>query len=281
MPSIPVHRLGACILAAPLAVLVRRRALSLPVDSRLEQAVYGLREVVQRARVTKGLQEVPAELRPLCNLPDQLPEPNTVAAQMAKVELVVFEPNVQADIMWGDRPISRTAIIKVVTDPLRQIEPQTARPLSAWASEGLLKGNEARRTEAVAAVDALLAGRTDIDPLILEVLRGARFVDTSPEQMREYLAELRDLLGLPMLVVACNHVYTPDGRGMTWPPTFKRNLAQAAAELGLPWHDPADAMAGRDVRPLLWPSNMMNYTDEGAEFTAGPLHQAILAALGR
>jgi len=115
-----------------------------------------------------------------------------------------------------------------------------------WYHQGLLKQNETVRRECAAQLLELIP-KTDLDPILTaDILTNARGCTQEPEAAARTIADIRDeLRPKAICVMSAPNAFTPDGRPMSWPGNFPKQLESICEALDLPLLNPSRLVAER------------------------------------
>jgi len=240
LTPIRLFPLGACQLGAPLAPLaVSNRVWLSSVQIGLGSiSCYTMAECLQRIRFCRGEFDVPDRFRFYCNLPRAFDPVAQNARRVEDVDLVLLEPNSPIGTFFDAYALNRSTLLTGFINALAQLGSETSKATSAWFQRGLLGCNDESLREAAQALLPLIDDRFDDPATIRDLLLGAR---GRPQDLKAYvdsIAELRDMVGRPIGLVAYIHQYLPDGRPLPWPPDHLENTIQAAQRLGIPLFNP-------------------------------------------
>lgn len=267
-PALRLLALGSCNLAQAVMRLHGRDGIrNVWPDAKTS---YSLREHRQLLRHYTGRALVQERLQPY-----------TVAARLlpagvgdGSVDVLFLELGSCIDIAFDGAWLARSELLRGIVENIALLGPMQSRTAYRWYNQGLIRQCEAVREACVLdLINALPA--IDIDrPLAREILLGARGDMQDMADQRAALEEIRDMVRpRAICVVSAQNAYTPDGRPLSWPVNYPRQLDAlcAAAEVAL--LHPSDLVAQHGAAFSLSP--------DGKHFTEGFIGVLAQAMLDR
>jgi hypothetical protein len=224
-PTLRMLVLGSCNTAAAAMMLHGRDGVaSLWPDA---PPVYSLRETLQLLRHFSGRSAVPAPLRRLCIAVRVSPD---AAAMADGVDVLFLELGSSIDVAFGGVWLPRAEIMGQLVGKLAALGREHHRAAHAWYNHGLIRRSETVRRDCAALLAAALP-RIDTDrALAAAILSEARGDVLDLDGQRAALAEIRDIVRPRALcIVTAHNAYLPDGRALSWPVDYPRQLETICA----------------------------------------------------
>ncbi len=286
MPDVRVLAFGGCNIRAPIVRALHRRTLrdtrawdDVPRGYRLKGPpffTYTLGEMSQALACYRGERTIAPELLGLCNMrPTTAPNPER--SPLGQVDVVLIEPNTSIEIRLDDVFINRRPVLQLMM-PLRALGPEVTQLSTRWYEKGVAALNDDARRAAAAELLPLIPPDFPNRGLIVRVLAGA--VGEKPP-VRAGLEQLARTIDAPLGVALFAWAYMPDGRPLSWPSDFLREMTEATAELSIPAFDPRPLVQAAGVERAL-AGDQRHYADAFLPTVAKPLVEFTLrAAEGR
>jgi hypothetical protein len=278
--ALRVFPMGACQLQWPLWPLARSgRIIQTPHRAGISEiSCYTTAEASQRILFCREEFELPKSLYYYCAL---LQEVDPTAGKLRSVEdadVALLEPNSPICTYFGPYALNRGKLLPFL-DVLSQSGADARRAANLWFTQGLLGCNKERVREGADFLIPLLPGRVEDVVLARELLLGMHGHRQDAEEYIASIAEIRDMLNLPLGLVAYIHRFLPDGRLLPWPPDHLENTLEAARRLGLPMFNPADTVLRHGVAKAINEHN--TYRAEFRTVIAEPLYEFCLQTAGK
>jgi hypothetical protein len=234
--SVNILPRGACLLVEPLAA-IRKEGKALTSNSYGQiRGIYTFGNMLQVVAILRGERDVPQEIRPLCALRANA-GPRRGADTFADIDMALLEPASPIEITFRGCSLNRRLVVKLVVRPISALGPEAAKAAKRWFRVGIEGVNATVRAEAGrAAIDLLppdFENRAFFEAVILET-RSAR------SDMVEGFSTMREVLGRPIGVLAYVFQYLADGRAISMPSGFLKDVREAAHQLDLPMLEPAE-----------------------------------------
>lgn len=247
VPTPHVLGLGSCNLYEALALL-QARGLAYcrwqdPVLS------YSPREALQLIEFHAGGLEIPEALHPftIANTPGAIAAPTEFLA----ADLAFLEFGSSIDVAFGSYWIPRGQLLNNIMNPIAALGKTGRRTANRWYHQGIIKQNETVRRECSEQLLELLPFSGVDARLASEIITDARGHTQDPADVALTIAAIQDSIrARATFVVSTQNAFTPDGRPMTWPGNFSKQLESVCQTLGL---------------PLLHPSRLVS--EHGGEFS--------------
>jgi hypothetical protein len=183
------------------------------------------------------------------------------------VDVVLVEPASPVDLIFRGYNINRAGLHKRVKSRIEKLGSEEKKLADRWYRAGLANFDDEVRAEAAARLLARLPPRMKHIELIRAVVDETR---SSKADVVDGLRRVRDLVGRPVGVVVYVFQYLADGRAISWPQGFYKDVINAARELDLPVFEPAQSVNRFGVEAALRPG-LRHYTDEFTKVIAHEL----------
>jgi hypothetical protein len=152
-------------------------------------------------------------------------------------DLVLLEPNSPIDTLFAQYALNRAKLLPLFHE-LATISDDAKKAGNVWFGEGLLGCNRNRIREAAEYLVPLLPGHVEDVELTADLLRGMYGHRRTGEQFIAGIGELKEMLNIPLGLVAYIHRFMPDGRPVPWPTDLLDMTYEASRRLNLPIFDP-------------------------------------------
>jgi hypothetical protein len=237
-PTPNVVGFGSCHLHAALAGLHARGLVNLLW--RELPVTYTPRETLQLIEFHRGRLDVSEQLRDLSVATDR--EPGGITFGAADVAFLEFGSSI--DIAYGQLWLLRGSIAQKLLPPVSAQGPAAETAAQQWLHKGLIRQNEAlRRKSAEQMLEFFLGTGLDV-ALYSDIARNARGSVQTTDEMTDTIGRIGEALGANALcVVSAQNAFTPDGRPLSWPGNFPKQLETACQNLGLPLFHPGRLVA--------------------------------------
>lgn len=249
--------MGACLLHGPLNPMARERTRLAYPRYGVFPGVYTFGEMFQALDVLLGRREVPAEIRPLCNMrPNFIARPSAVG--FGEVDVVLVEPSSPINLDYRGCNLNRTTMTQIVLNPLRASGRDAAKATSQWLRTGLIGLDDAVRAKAAEELVKHIPADLPEKEFFADVILETR---SSKADVLAGLKGIASIVQRPMGVVVYVFQYLPDGRALSWPEGFLEEIEAAARELDLPVFQPADVVRTYGVKEALG-DDLRHYKEE-------------------
>jgi hypothetical protein len=238
-PTLQVLGFGSCHVHDAVARLhARGLAYSLWSSPTLS---YSPREALQLADFHGGRLDIPAHLHALTVAGEGEP---VARVAMRGADIVFLELGIAIDIGLGPYWIVRSQLLKCLMQPIAALGKEAHQLVYRWYHQGLLKQDERVRLECAAHLRALIP-RTGLDPrLAADIVMHARGLRQGAGAVSQTILELRERLRpRAFCLLSTQNAFTPDGRPVSWPGNFPRQLDAVCSRLGLPLLHPSRLVA--------------------------------------
>ena len=152
-----------------------------------------------------------------------------------QVDVLVIEPSSPINFLLGERCIPRSDLSGKVFDPIIQLGPEEAKHCKRWVNQGLIRANEAARLASAEALKPLYRLPRFSDVPLLDILDNLRARPTTAQIQLEGVKALgAHYNASSVLVITSPNAYLPDGRPLTWPGNFPREIGLVCEEEAVP-----------------------------------------------
>jgi len=269
--------MGGCNLRGPLSKVHRvgRRApgsdwSGVPSNFRVVGPpfwTYTFGEFFQAIRLYRGECDIPDEIKFMCGVDRNFkPNPDILAKE---TDIYLFEPNTSQEISLDGYYLNRVPIVKML-DVFRTLGREPGKLAGLWYSRGI-NGFDDEYVKTVANELAPVLRDSDLSEadkeLYLTTLREAR---GSLRDVRKGLGQLLSMIDKPAGIVTYTWQYMEDGRHISWPATFNKQLLAAAEEVSIPVFEPYKYVVERGAKAAMR-DDMRHYNGEFDPVMAGKL----------
>jgi hypothetical protein len=232
---------------------------------------YTLNEMLQAIACYRGEVSIPEDYYFLCNLrPHCAPTPANNPLDRADVAIV--EPNTSHEIILDGIYINRRPVLQLLIS-LNNVAPEAKQLALRWFDKGLVAMDEDAREMIARELLAMIPKTFPRRGLLTAVLSRARGTKPNP---KDSLRQLTSALNCPVGVVTFTWAYMPDGRALSWPTEFYRDILSAAGELDLPVFEPRHLVQQAGTTFAL-ESDMRHYTGTFMPVIAKPIVEFMLS----
>ncbi len=255
-PTLKLAGFGSCHLSAALNDLhVRGLAYSLWSDP---SPTVSPREALQLIDFRLGRLDIPEPQRSLVVSAE--PEANNLATVIGAADVVFLEFGTLIDAAYGPFWIPRANIGVDLLERFAQIGRTEGRIAKRWYHLGLVRQNETTRRELACQLLQRLPSTRLNAPLVRDVIDRARG-DLQPGcAAARTIGCIREALGAAVVcVVSANNAYMPDGRPVSWPRNFAKELEPICRQLNLPLLHSHRLVAERGVEFSLVPETPLHH----------------------
>jgi len=226
---------------------------------------YTLNEMLQAVACYRGEQSIPADLYFLCNMKEHT-APTPATSPLARTDVALVEPNTSHEILLDGIYINRRPVLQLL-GRVTKISRETKSLGSRWFEKGLVAMNDEVRRATAAELIPMIPETLPHYALTRAVLE--RAVGEKPSQ-REGLERLTAALDFPIGVVTFTWAYMPDGRALSWPADFNREITSAASDLNIPVYEPRHLVSQAGVANSL-EKDLRHYTNTFMPVVAKPI----------
>lgn len=202
-------------------------------------------------------------------------------------DIILSEMSTPVEYMFEGFILNINRFEEVMAEELGQLEGER-KLIAAWRS-ALVKGKEEARAETAERLYSLLPRETDDQQKLASFVRGTTSRMLDIDEMTAATGQLRERFGKPMGLVLHNFQFLPDGRPISWPSDFKRQVAEIGSRLDMPTLDLAPivqkhgvgrAMAAdrRHWEPRFYPRLAEGFYDFAADILGRPSMKDKIAA---
>lgn len=245
-PTLKVLGFGSCHLHAALTDLQTRGLVhSVWSDPLLS---YSPRETLQLVQVQLGRVALPAVVRDFVLSTGA--GTTSLPHVLEKAEFVFLELGAKIDVVSGGFSLTRSKLLDDLVVPVMALGREEGRVAKRWYHQGLIRQNEPVRAESAERLLELLPKAGVVSRNAAEIVRSARGAQQDDAAAARTVNEIRAVLGeKPVCVLSTQNMFTPDGRPVTWPGNFLKQL---------------DRICELAEVPVLHPSRLL--TERGAAF---------------
>lgn len=217
------------------------------------------REALQLIEFDLGLRQIPENFQPYA-VPRDARTTLPTAADTADILILEFTQAI--DVVYGSFGIMRRAVVHNILHPVRALGKSEGRIATRWYENGLIKCNEAVRSETAAQLLTLLP-RTDVDQaLARDIVLNARGSMQNADEVAATIVQIQERLRAKHVnVISAPNMYMPDGRPVPFPANFPKELEGLCAELGLPLLSLAQLVAAHGGRSAI-KEDLYHFTPE-------------------
>ncbi|HMN70389.1 MAG TPA: hypothetical protein PKA55_00825 [Rhodoblastus sp.] len=286
MDTIRVMAMGGCNLRGPLAKVrgVGRRApgsawSAVPANFRVVGPpfwTYTFGEIIQTLDLYRGERKIPDEYRPMCGI-----DRNFVAKPeiLKETDVFLLEPNTSQEISLDGYFLNRVPVINMM-HALRELGAGYGSQVGQWYSRGI-NGLDHEFAQKVAKELSPILRDADLSPnekeLYLMTLNEAR---GSVRDVGEGLRQVLSIIDRPVGLVTYTWQYLEDGRYISWPAVFIKQVLAAAEKFSIPALEPYKYVLERGAKAAMR-EDMRHYNGEFEPFMAGKLVSFLHAVAGR
>jgi hypothetical protein len=194
---------------------------------------YSPRETLQLIKFHSGQADIPVHLRNLA-VATKL-RSKTLATRFRGADLVFLELGASMDIVYGPFIILRSQILNTLLQPIAALGKVARQAAYRWYHQGLINQNEMARRDCAARLLDLIPDARIETKLASDIVKHARGSRQDDDAIARTICDIRDLLeARAMCVLSTQNAFTPDGRPITWPGNFPKQLDNICRGLGLP-----------------------------------------------
>jgi hypothetical protein len=207
---------------------------------------YSPQETLQLIEDHLGLTQIPDVLRDfaLASEPQASPLRDIVHA----ADVVVLEFGSAIDVAYGAFCVPRSQLNAGLVEPIAALGRAERRIVMRWYHQGLMKQNEAARQECVEQLLKLLPAANLDCVLVGDILNHTRGLSHANDAVMQTIAQIRDVLqAKTVCVISTQNIFTPDGRPVTWPGNFPKDLEVVCRSMALPLLHSSDLVRQRGV----------------------------------
>ena len=234
--------IGGCPLNNPLLSLVRRNLASpLHVQMGFRRTPFSLSSGGARQLVDfcLGRVDIPRWVRGMCyGDPNHVPSA-AQGARLRNADVVFIEMSTPIEFIFDDFVLNQNRFKDTVLLPLQRYGDPVRRLAARWVNEGLQKQNTDVRVASASALLELIPDDSEQNGFIRQTISRTHARHVKEAEIYQGLKYVAETLDKPTAVILHNYSYMPDGRPLSWPPSFKEHSRTAAERLGIPVYDPA------------------------------------------
>jgi hypothetical protein len=237
---------GGCMLRQPLRVMATRQRGLADQKYGSPSAKHTFGEMFQFIEVLRGARKIPRELMSLCRIPPRL-GPVAGAEDFRDLDVALIEPASPVELNFRGFAINRIGMMKMLA-PIEAQGREAAKLSAVWLRIGLTGLKEDVRAAAAEKLLGHVHGDTPQADLTRAVISETRAFKSN---ITDGFRQMQESLGCPIGAVIYVFRYLPDGRPISWPASFRKEVVAAAQELNLPIFDPAPLVAEHGVQGAL------------------------------
>ena len=246
VPPLNAVLFGACMLRQPLRVMAARQRGLADQKYGSDTAKHTFGEMLQFIEVIRGARRIPRELMSLCRISPRV-GPVAGAEDFRDLDVALIEPASPVELTFRGFAINRIGMKKMLAPIVA--EGREAANLSAiWLRVGLTGLNEDVRATTATKLLGHVHGDTEQADLMRAVISETRAFKSD---ITDGFRRMQESLGCPIGAVIYVFRYLPDGRPISLPAGFRKEVVAAAQELNLPIFDPAPLVAEHGVEMAL------------------------------
>lgn len=229
---------GSCHVGMAVADAVTRGAARFVV--RNNNQAHSTTEAIQLLRFHQAEDlRIPSELLDLCfSNTDKIPKDDLADADVLAFEICNPYPLTLNGIVFN-----RNLIVSLILNPMQNVNAAAASASQHWFWNGLYKCDEAVRVEAGTEMLKHMPTGTAHAEACRDVVRHAKVVEQTPDDIRNDLGLIREIIDRPLVGMTHTLRYFPDGRPVSWPAWLHKELARIFNEIGAPVVDPSTLVA--------------------------------------
>lgn len=191
-------------------------------------------------------------------------------------DFVISEMSTPVDYMFEGFVLNINRFEEVMAEELAQL--QEHRKLIGTWRQALVKGKDDVRAAAAEEIYGLLRKDSEEQQNLARFVRETTSRILSQDEIAKAAGELRERIGKPMGLVLHNFQFLPDGRAISWPADFKRQMAEVGERLDMPTFDLAPYVQEHGVGRVMaadrrhWePSYIPRLSEQFYDFAASVL----------
>jgi len=265
-PTLKLLGLGSCHVNLALMDLHKRGlAYSLWGDFGI---TYTPRETLQMIEYHFGRLEIPRAVEAFA-LPTE-PGENTLSWVVRNADVVFLELRTSRDIAYGPFWIASAKLMKNLLAPISALGEAERRIAWRWY-HGLIRQNELVRRDCAEQLLRLIPKAKVDMALARDVVEKARGARQDEDVAADTIGRIRDVLGAKTLcLVSSQDTFMPDGRPVSWPANFPRDLESISRKLSMPLFHPGSLVAKLGVSFSL-EGDLSHFTPEFLTFMGSEL----------
>jgi hypothetical protein len=204
-------------------------------------------------------------------------KPGGFEAILQDLDVILVEACSDVEIVFREVVVNRLRLVDSIVQPLEALAKATGdkalgTAARQWYYDGLIKASP-RRSEYASHLLRHMPRDSEQDELLRAIVREAAPRRISMETLLEGLERIEGLLGKPAGVLTHTQNYMPDGRPLSWPPTFHRDLMETCRKNQIPLMHPCELVEKHGAKVALkadlvhWHDDFMPVVGEAiAEF---------------
>lgn len=217
---------------------------------------YSAAESLQLVEAGLGLLDIAGPKRSYCSAPSA-----NAADLFERADVVVLGLGWMIHFEYDGVILNSSQLHNSIIHPISAQDRAARRLARIWFARGLVWQDEAAREQTSKALLELMSdgsGFSDLDRDIVVRVRGRK---ESKDDIARDIRKIRDLLARPVCAVSGPRIYTPDGRPMTWPGNFLRDIEEVCQSIGVPYINESDLVARYGPKFSLMP-DLRYYTPQ-------------------
>ncbi len=250
--------LGGCTIYDPAYELEKAgRAYVCVRETGYDESPYThtIGEHLQLIDYLRGALDIPAALRPFCNV-DFKVRPGGFEAAVRDLDAVIVEESSDVEIVFRGVILNRNRLGDAIVAPAVEAgrRGEENKPLAAaaysWYFEGLLRAS-ARRREFAGELLALLPRGDERYELLRDTIRDAEPRRIGSTALVDGVRRIEALLGKPVGVLTHTQNYRADGRPIVWPRSLHGDIMEACRANGIPFMHPCELVERHGAKVAL------------------------------
>ena len=209
--------------------------------------VFTFGEMFQLLDLLQEKVEIPAALQPLARMPANF-RARAPVNNFEAMDVALVCPSSPIELTFRGIAVNGQRVLHLVLNEIQADVASGLKLARQWLRSGLQQLNESVRADAGAKLLRLIDGKSPAADLARAVIEEAR---SHPADIGAELRRLRDRVGRPMGVILYYFRYMPNGRPLSWPAGFHRDLLASAKALEIPVYDPAPLVVEHGVVSVL------------------------------
>lgn len=190
-------------------------------------------EHLQLIDYIRGVSDIAPELRPFCNM-EFTPQPGRFEAALKNLDAVLVEECSDVEIVFRGTVLNRLRLEEATVTALRKGGDRELKLAARnWYWDGLLKVSP-KREEFAAKILARMPHQGEANELLRAIIRETEPRRIGRDVFTNSVKRIGSVLGKPVGVMTHTHYYMPDGRPLSWPPTFHDDIIAACRANGIP-----------------------------------------------
>ena len=258
-----IFGLGSCQIHEPIYSLTRRKlakAVFPAVRFSTTPYVHSLAEAVQFIQFCRGRIDLPQRLRRYMYYDFEFEPASGNGAGIDASTVVFLEICTPVKIFVDQYVLNRFEIGRRIVLPISAASEEAHRIAHQWA-DTLFRPTEDTSPICKERFLEILPCESEEDLAAREVVANATSRQLDQQQIISGIEAVRELVAKPIIVFTHTLRYMPDGRPVSWPADFRRNVIEACRRLDLPYVAPSSIIMKHGVDAALMP-DLMHPRDE-------------------